>query len=142
MSAQIGSICFREARQGVGCAGKAKGGIRANASDYAAAAAVIALLDARYHVLVDDDSFDDGSAWDRFCESHACVVRVSGEPPTQIYHAAWAVRGRVDAIVSNAHFPAVHRATQDVSLEDRRLTFEKLVVKPFAVLKASIPRFA
>ncbi|WP_109478221.1 SDR family oxidoreductase [Paraburkholderia sp. C35] len=120
---------------------KKKVALVTNASDYAGQPAVTALTSAGYHVLVGDESFNDESVLAKFLEKHAGVVRVGGENPEQIVEAAWAVHGRVDAIVSNDHFPAVHRATADVSLDDMRATLEKLVINPFALVKASIPRF-
>jgi NAD(P)-dependent dehydrogenase (short-subunit alcohol dehydrogenase family) len=65
---------------------------------------------------------------------------VRGKSVELLVEAAWAVTGRVDAIVSNDHFPAIHRPTVDASLDDLRQTLEKLVVGPFALVKAAIPR--
>ncbi len=43
--------------------------------------------------------------------------------------------------MSNDHFPALSIPTSQASLEQLRQTLEKLVVDPFALLKAAIPRF-
>jgi 3-oxoacyl-[acyl-carrier protein] reductase len=111
-----------------------------NASDYAGPPAVAALLDAGFRVLAHDDSFVDDIAWEHFSNANGSVERVSGKSVELLVEAAWAVTGRVDAIVSNDHFPAIHRPTVDASLDDLRQTLEKLVVGPFALVKAAIPR--
>jgi NAD(P)-dependent dehydrogenase (short-subunit alcohol dehydrogenase family) len=112
----------------------------ANASDYAGPPAVAALLDAGFRVLVHDDSFVDDSAWEHFSNANGSAERVSGNGFEQLVDASWAVAGRVDAIVSNDHFPAIHQPTEDASLDDLRQTLERLVVRPFALVKAAIPR--
>ena len=111
-----------------------------NASDYAGPPAVAALLEAGFRVLAHDDSFVDDIVWEHFFNAHGNVERVSGESPELLVEAAWAVTGRVDAIVSNDHFPAIHGPTADTSLDDLRQTLEKLVVRPFALVRSAIPR--
>jgi len=111
-----------------------------NASDYAGPPAVAALLEAGFRVLAHDDSFVDDIVWEHFFNAHGNVEHVSGESPELLVEAAWAVTGRVDAIVSNDHFPAIHGPTADASLDDLRQTLEKLVVRPFALVMAAIPR--
>ncbi|MGA7811621.1 SDR family oxidoreductase [Caballeronia sp.] len=111
-----------------------------NAADYAGPPAVAALRDAGFRVLVQDDSFADEIAWKDFSDAHGGPDRVSGKCFEMLVEAAWAVTGRVDAIVSNDHFPAIHRPTVDASSDDLRQTLEKLVVRPFALVKAAIPR--
>ena len=110
------------------------------ASDYAGPPAVTALLEGRFQVLVEDDSFDDEGTWRDFVDAHPGVTRVSGETPDHLLEAIWYNYGRLDAIVSNDHFPAIHRPSQEVTLEDLRQTLEKLVVDPFALFKAATPR--
>jgi 3-oxoacyl-[acyl-carrier protein] reductase len=111
-----------------------------NASDYAGPAAITTLTEAKFRVLVHDDAFVDGNSWLKFSSSHAEAELVSTDTPESTIEAAWQVSGRVDAIVSNDHFPAIHTPLQRASLDDLRQTLEKLVIAPFALLKAVVPR--
>jgi 3-oxoacyl-[acyl-carrier protein] reductase len=52
---------------------------------------------------------------------------------------ARAKAGRIDALISNDHYPALHGASDAVSLDDLRKTLEALVVEPFAAVKTAIP---
>ena len=61
--------------------------------------------------------------------------------PESLIDEAWNVFGRIDALISNDHYPAVQVPTSQASLEDLRDTLEKLVVEPFALVKAAVPRF-
>lgn len=111
-----------------------------NASDYAGPPAVTALLEAKFQVLVEDDSFDDEGTWRDFADAHPGVSRVSAETPEQLLDAIWHSYGRLDTIVSNDHFPAIHRPSREVTLDDLRQTLEKLVVDPFALVRAATSR--
>lgn len=112
-----------------------------NASGYAGPPAVTALLEAGFRVLAHDDSFANEAVWQGFSDAHAGVERVDADSIERPVEAAWAVSGRLDALVSNDHFPAIHRPTPETSLDELRETLEKLVVGPFALIKAAIPRF-
>lgn len=69
------------------------------------------------------------------------MERVSAATPESVVEAAWNVSGRLNVIVSNDHFPAIHRSLPHASLDELRQTLEKLVVTPFALLKAAVPLF-
>jgi 3-oxoacyl-[acyl-carrier protein] reductase len=111
-----------------------------NASDYAGPPAVTALLEAGFRVLVHDDIWDENT-WARFAIMHPEAERVNAETPESLVEVAWHSSGRVDAIVSNDHFPVIHRPSPEVSLDDIRQTLEKLVIRPFALVRAAIPYF-
>jgi 3-oxoacyl-[acyl-carrier protein] reductase len=112
-----------------------------NAADYAGPPAVTALSEAGFQVLVHDDTFEDWDAWHAYSDSHPNAVRISAATPKALIEDAWNVSGHVNVIVSNDHFPAVHRELTHALLDDLRQTLEKLVVTPFALLKESIPFF-
>jgi len=112
-----------------------------NASDYAGPPAVTALLEAGFRVLVHDDIYADENAWVEFATAHPGAERVSAETPELLVEAAWRSSGHVDAIVSNDHFPAIHRPLPEAALDDLRRTLEKLVIRPYALVRAAIPYF-
>ncbi|MGF6597397.1 3-oxoacyl-[acyl-carrier protein] reductase [Paraburkholderia sp. GAS448] len=111
-----------------------------NARDYAGPAAVTALTSANFRVLVCDEAFADEDAWSEFSSAHPTAERLLDETPDLIVGAAWKVAGRVDAIVSNDYFPAIHNSLEQASAEDLLATLGKLVVAPFMLVKAAVPR--
>ena len=111
-----------------------------NASDFAGPPAVEALVAADVRVLVNDKAFADPAAWSRFSLAHPRAERIEASDPAALIAMAWDIAGRVDAIVSNDHYPAIHKASDQASLDDLRRTLEALVVAPFAAMKAAIPR--
>ncbi|MDF3838247.1 SDR family oxidoreductase [Cupriavidus basilensis] len=112
-----------------------------NTSGYAGPPAVAALLQAGFRVFVQDDTFTVQDDWNKFVALHPGAELLSAETPELLLEAAWQKAGRVDAIVSNDHYPAIHRSSTDVSLDDLRQTLEMLVVRPFALVRAAIPHF-
>lgn len=110
-----------------------------NVTDYAGPPAVTALLSAGFRVIATDDSFADDDSWQRFSREHAGAERLVSQSPSALLESLWSITGRLDAIVSNDHFPATQIATEDASLDFMRMTFEKLVVSPFALVQAAIP---
>ncbi|MFP3567432.1 SDR family oxidoreductase [Paraburkholderia sp. SIMBA_030] len=112
-----------------------------NASDYAGPPAVNALAEANFRVLVHDDTFEDKEAWASFSSGHPSAELIRAGTPDELVSAAWDTAGSIDAIVSNDHFPAIHRPSPEASLDDLRQTLEKLVIGPFGVVKAATPYF-
>jgi 3-oxoacyl-[acyl-carrier protein] reductase len=112
-----------------------------NASDFAGPPAVDALGNAHFRVLVHDRTFADPDVWSRFSSVHPQAELLRAGDPGTVVSAAWELAGRVDAIVSNDHYPALHGPSSEASLDALRATLEVLVVEPFALLKAAIPRF-
>lgn len=111
-----------------------------NASDYAGRPAADALLMAGFRVLVHDRTFADASVWNEFSTAHPRVELVNASDAQSLASAAWRLAGKIDAIVSNDHHPAVQSLTEDASIDALRLTIERLVVDPFRFLQAAIPR--
>lgn len=110
-----------------------------NVTDFAGPPAVEALAAAGFRVLVHDRTFSDPSAWRDFAASHPHAEPVAATDPASLVAAAWEAT-RVDVIVSNDHYPAIQTPSEEASLEDLRQTLDVLVVQPFALLQAAIPR--
>ncbi len=108
-----------------------------NATDFAGPPAVDALLAAGFRVLVHDRAFADPAIWSRFSAAHPMALYVAARDPASLIAAAWKTSERVDVIVSNDHYPAVHGAKEKASLDNLRRTLEVLVVEPFAFLQAA-----
>jgi 3-oxoacyl-[acyl-carrier protein] reductase len=112
-----------------------------NASDFAGPPAVHALLAGGYRVYAADRVFDQPTARQAFAEAHPDAILLAGEGPEQWVQRAWAEAGRIEALISNDHFPALQRATEQVPPDDLRATLEALVVAPFRAIQAAIPLF-
>jgi NAD(P)-dependent dehydrogenase (short-subunit alcohol dehydrogenase family) len=110
-----------------------------NAADYAGPPAVDALLAADFRVLVQDKTFVDLTAWAQFSRAHPGAELIATTDPASLIATAWNTAGRIDVIVSNDHYPAIHGPSDQALLDDLRQTLEVLVVEPFAMLKAAIP---
>jgi 3-oxoacyl-[acyl-carrier protein] reductase len=110
-----------------------------NVTGYAGPPSVDALGEAGFRVLVHDRQFNDQAVLGQFLQSHPHVEYIRAERPAELPGAALDVAGRLDAIISNDHYPAVQTASENASLDDLRNTLEILVVEPFAMLQAAIP---
>lgn len=112
-----------------------------NVRDFAGPPAVDALGAAGFRVLAYDRDFSDDAIGTAFGAAHPDAEPLSAADPADLVSRAWEAAGQVDVIVSNDHFPARHVPTEDACLDVLRETLERLVVDPFALLKAAIPRF-
>jgi len=111
-----------------------------NVTGFAGPPAALALREAGLRVLVHDEAFSNPAAWDSFAAAHPGLERVAADSPPALIAAAWAIAGRVDALVSNDHFPAFHGPTEMAPLPILRDTLDSLLIRPFALLQAAIPR--
>jgi 3-oxoacyl-[acyl-carrier protein] reductase len=111
-----------------------------NASGYAGPAAVDALAAAGFRVLVHDAGFDEAGTWEAFSRAHAHAERILAPEGEALAALAWEHAGEIHAIVSNCHYPAVQSDAENVAIAELRATLERLIVEPFAFLKAAIPR--
>lgn len=112
-----------------------------NVRDFAGPPAVDALGAAGFRVLAHDREFSSDDLAAAFTAAHPDGEPLWAADPAGLVRRAWKAAGRVDVIVSNDHVPAAHGPTEDASLDVLRETLERLVVDPFALLKAAIPRF-
>ena len=111
-----------------------------NASDYAGPPAVDALAGVGFRVLVQDSDFADDVVWRRFADDHPGAERLGAADPASAAVEAWQRVGRLDAIVSNDHYPAVASPAGSADLDSLRESFEVLVARPFALIQTAVPR--
>ena len=115
-------------------------GLVTNATDFAGPPAVAALMAAGFRLFAHDRAFADPSAREAFLRDHPGVEPLSHDVPGAVIEAVWERTGRLDAIVSNDHYPAIHHATETADVADLQATLDVVVVAPFRLLKAAIPR--
>lgn len=111
-----------------------------NALEFVGPPAVRALLDDGYEVLAHDPAFQDSETLERFEAENPGAAALNVEDPDALIESAWARHGRVDAIVSNDVYPAVHVPIEDADLHDLEATLAALIVFPFTLMRAAIPR--
>jgi len=112
-----------------------------NSQDYAGPPAVLSLLEAGFRVLAHDRSFVNDDSWQRFRSVAPGAERIVGDTANAIIDTAWQIHGRIDALVSNDHYPAVHKAPTEVAPDDLLATLQNLVVFPFDLIRTAVPRF-
>lgn len=111
-----------------------------NAREFLGPPAANALLEAGFRVLVHDRGFTHEAARAEFSARHPGTVPLGEQTPESLVEAAWRETGRVDALVSNDHYPAIHRPVADGDPDGLRNTLEALVVFPYRLMKAAVPR--
>jgi len=111
-----------------------------NAMEFAGPPSVAALLAAGFRVAVHDRQFANEQARAAHAAAHPDRIALAEQDPSRLVEAAWSALGGLDVIVSNDAFQAIHGPIETSSLDDLRITLERLVVFPFALAKAAIPR--
>lgn len=111
-----------------------------NALEFAGPPAVESLLAAGFRVAVHDRRFCEDGARAAYGDEFPGRIVLAAQEPSAIVSAAWDALGGLDVVVSNDAFPAIHGPIEDADVDDLRVTLERLVVFPFALAKACIPR--
>jgi NAD(P)-dependent dehydrogenase (short-subunit alcohol dehydrogenase family) len=110
-----------------------------NALEFAGEPAIHALQRAGFQVVAHDVAFASSTAQASYQSSHPDVVAVADQAPEDVVKAAWSVAKRLDVLVSNDAFKAIHGPVENAKIEDLQTTLERLVLFPFAIAKAAIP---
>lgn len=111
-----------------------------NALEFAGPPSVEALVAAGLRVAVHDRGFEDDAVRTAYAAQHPGLTVLAAQDASEVVHAAWEALNGLDVIVSNDAFPAIHGPIEEARVEDLRVTLERLVVFPFALARAAIPR--
>lgn len=111
-----------------------------NALAFAGPPAVESLLKAGFQVVVHDVAFVSSIAQASYRSAHPDVFILPDQTPTEIVESAWAVSNRLDVLVSNDAYRPIHGPIEDAVIDSLEATLDRLVVFPFEIAKASIPR--
>lgn len=111
-----------------------------NVQSFVGPSAVEALLNDGYQVIAYDPAFASREEIDRYKAEHPATTPLYREDTALLIEAAWAVYGQVDVLISNDSYPAIHTPVEDANIDDLNATLQSLVVWPFALMKAAIPR--
>lgn len=110
-----------------------------NACEFAGPPAVDSLRAAGFRVAAHDASFVDAAGRRDFEARHAGVRALQAQAPEDIVREAQEAAAGLNVLVSNDAYPAIHGPVETAYLDDLRATLERLVVFPFALVKAAIP---
>lgn len=111
-----------------------------NAADYAGPPAVKALVEAGFRVFAHSRSASDAGGAKALAFEIEGVKYVTADEPSDLVEAVWQESGRIDAIISNDHFPAHINDLASTELTYLRDTLEALIVWPFSLLQSALPR--
>lgn len=111
-----------------------------NVSRFLGPPAVAALSEAGFTIAAHDPGFIEAEERAAFLRRYPAAVALAEQEPEEVVAGAWAISGRVDALVSNDSFPAIHGPIEDANVADLMATIDTLVRVPFELSKASIPR--
>jgi len=111
-----------------------------NALAFAGPPAVDSLLKAGFQVVVHDVAFISSEARENYRSAHPEVVVLPDQTPAEIVESAWAVSHRLDVLVSNDAYRPIHGPVEEAEIESLQSTLDRLVVFPFGIARAAIPR--
>jgi NAD(P)-dependent dehydrogenase (short-subunit alcohol dehydrogenase family) len=111
-----------------------------NALVFAGPPAVESLAKAGFQVVVHDLAFTSSVAQANYRSANPDVVVLPDQTPVEIVESAWAVSNRLDVLVSNDAYQPIHGSIEDAEMESLQSTLDRLVVFPFGVARAAIPR--
>ena len=112
-----------------------------NVCDYAGPPAVAALVDAGFHVVCHDPLFSAKEAQHLYAQKHPQVVATEIQEPKELISFVRSRFSRIDALISNDSYPAIHGPIADADVNDLSKTFDRVVLFPFKLMQAVIPLF-
>jgi 3-oxoacyl-[acyl-carrier protein] reductase len=110
-----------------------------NAADYVGPPAVKALAESGFRVMAHDQSFSDDAVRNGYATDNPEVITATAQDPGELIEYVWDKFGRVDALVSNDRYPAIHGPIENADPADLRATLESLVIFPFRLMQAAVP---
>jgi 3-oxoacyl-[acyl-carrier protein] reductase len=111
-----------------------------NVLEFAGPPAVSALSEAGFQVIAHDTAFVDTPTRDHYQQANPDVMTLTAQNPVDIVEDAWGLAQRLDVLVSNDAHPPIHGPIADARIDDLQATLDRLVVFPFALARAAIPK--
>ena len=111
-----------------------------NVLDYVGPPAVKALLEDGYTVLAQDPGFQDRHKQEDYKANHPGAVPSGLHDPKKLIRHVWDNYNKVDVLISNDTFPAIHIPIADARIEDLNATIENVLIYPFKLMQEAIPR--
>ena len=111
-----------------------------NVLDYVGPPAVKALLADGYTVVAQDPAFQDSNKQEEYKANNPGTIPFGIREPQRLIQHVWEDHTKVDVIVSNDTFPAIHGPIEEANVEDLNATIDHVLVYPFKLMQAAIPK--
>lgn len=111
-----------------------------NVLDYVGPPAVKALLENGYDVVAQDPAFQDADTAAEYRATHPGAIPSGIREPQQLVQHVWDNHEKVDVIISNDTFPAIHVPIDEANVADLNATIDHVLIYPFKLMQAAIPR--
>jgi NAD(P)-dependent dehydrogenase (short-subunit alcohol dehydrogenase family) len=111
-----------------------------NVLDYVGPPAVKALLKSSYDVVAHDPAFQDENQLEDYKINNPGTIPLGIREPEKLIQRLWDNYGKVDVIVSNDTYPAIHVPIDEANIEDLNATIDHVLIYPFKLMQAAIPR--
>ena len=111
-----------------------------NALDFVGPPAVKALLEGGYNVVVQDPAFQDKNKQEDYKANNPATFPLCLQDPKKLIRHVWDNNKKVDVLISNDTFPAIHVPIEEANVEDLNATIDNVLVYPFKLMQEVIPR--
>lgn len=111
-----------------------------NVLDFVGPPAVQTLLDSGYNVFAYDSAFKNHKIKEEYKIQNPNTIPLYIKNPKELIEYIWKKHKKIDVIISNDTFPAIHKPIDEANIEDLNKTIENIVVYPFMLMQAAIPR--
>ena len=111
-----------------------------NVLDYVGPPAVKALLESGHSVVAQDPAFADTDKLEGYKADHPGTDPIGIRDPRELIEYVWERYQKVDVLVSNDTFPAIHGPIEEANIDDLTDTIDNVLVYPFKLVQAAIPR--
>jgi NAD(P)-dependent dehydrogenase (short-subunit alcohol dehydrogenase family) len=111
-----------------------------NVLDFVGPPAVKALLEDGYNVVAQDPAFQDTNKKEDYKTNHIGTVPLGLQDPKKLIQYVWDNYKKVDVLISNNTFPAIHIPIEEANVEDLNATIENVLIFPFKLMQEAIPR--
>ena len=111
-----------------------------NVLDFVGPPAVKSLLEGGYSVVAQDPAFQDTDKQKDYEAGHPGTVSLSLQDPKELIQHVWDNNKKVDVLISNDTFPAIHIPIEEADVEDLYATIENVLMYPFKLMQEALPR--
>ena len=111
-----------------------------NVLDFVGPPAVQALVEDGYLVVAQDPAFQDDTRSEAYQANHQGTIPTGLEDPGKLVEQVWNNHNKVDVLISNDTFPAIHVPVEQANVDDLHATLENVLIHPFRLMQEAIPR--
>lgn len=111
-----------------------------NALDYVGPPAVKALSESGYRIVAQDPAFQDSEQIKHYKANYPEVIPVGIPEPGEIVRYLWETYPKIDVLISNDTYPAIHVPIDEANVEDLTATIDNVLIHPFKLMRAAIPK--